>query len=158
MNLRTLSLTLLLTFTGLLTACETLPVMQVGNEDLDAVRKQLLGEIPLPTGSTINNEQSLILGTGNNWTGRVVARTNGGQTEIFNWLREQYAANGWQLLSSVKAKTSILVLARNDRTITLEISESTLSGVQIILTVAPRNNAVAAPAPQPPADTGRRLY
>ena len=41
-------------------------------ESLDNIQQQLLGDMPLPQGSKISNEQSLILGGGPQWTGRIV--------------------------------------------------------------------------------------
>ncbi len=144
----TLSLaSLLLASLFLLAGCNSLPVIDGPKEDIDAIRKQLLGEMPLPLGARIDNEASLILGSGENWTGRVVLNIPLGAAEVFNSIREQFQAGGWTLLSSVKSKNSILVLTRLERTVTLEISEgASLSGSsRVILSVAPRNNALPAP-------------
>jgi len=126
----------------LLAGCNSLPVIDGPKEDIDTIRKQLLGEMPLPLGAKINNEASLILGAGENWTGRVVLSVPLGAAEVFNTLREQFQAGGWMLLSSVKAKNSILVLTRQERTVTLEISEGggISNSSQIVMSVAPRNN------------------
>ncbi len=139
--------TLYLATLFLLAGCNSLPVIDGQKEDVDAIRKQLLGEMPLPLGAKIDNDASLILGSGENWTGRVVLSIPLGSAEVFNSIREQFQASGWALLSSVKAKNSILVLTRQERTITLEISESgSLSNSsRVLLSVAPRNNALPSP-------------
>ncbi len=136
---------------SLLVGCNSLPVIDSQKEDIDAIRKQLLGEMPLPLGAKINNEASLILGSGENWTGRVVLSIPLGAAEVFNAIREQFQAGGWTLLSSVKAKNSILVLTRQERTVTLEISEGGGIGnsSQIVMSVAPRNNTPPQPARRP---------
>ncbi|TSA21815.1 MAG: hypothetical protein D4R70_02900 [Betaproteobacteria bacterium] len=127
----------------LLTGCNTLPVVDGQKEEIDLFRKQLLGEMPLPLGAKIDNEASLILGNGENWTGRVILSVSMAAAETFNTLREQFQGGGWTLLSSVKAKNSILVFTRFDRTVTLEINEAGLTGgSRIVLSVAPRNNAL----------------
>jgi len=142
----------------LLAGCNSLPVIDGQKEDIDAIRKQLLGEMPLPLGAKINNEASLILGAGENWTGRVVLSVPIGVAEVFNTLREQFQAGGWTLLSSVKAKNSILVLTRQERTVTMEISEGSgiSSSSQIVMSVAPRSNTPAQPATQPTTQPARR--
>ncbi len=136
---------------SLLAGCNSLPVIDGQKEDIDTIRKQLLGEMPLPLGAKINNEASLILGSGENWTGRVVLSIPLGTAEVFNTIREQFQAGGWTLLSSVKAKNSILVLTRQERTVTLEISEGGGIGnsSQIVMSVAPRNNNTPQPARRP---------
>lgn len=135
----------------LLTGCNSLPVMDDPKEDIDAIRKQLLGEMPLPLGAKINNDASLILGSGENWTGRVVLSVPLGTAEVFNHIREQFQTSGWVLLSSVKAKHSILVLTRQERTVTMEIMDGSVMGnsSQIIMSVAPRNNTPPLPNPAP---------
>ncbi len=135
----------------LLAGCNSLPVIDAPKEDIDTIRKQLLGEMPLPLGAKINNEASLILGAGENWTGRVVLSVPLGAAEVFNTLREQFQAGGWTLLSSVKAKNSILVLTRQERTVTLEISEGggISNSSQIVMSVAPRNNTSSQPTRRP---------
>lgn len=140
------SIASLLTLLLLLAGCNTLPTVDGQKEEIDLFRKQLLGEMPLPLGARIDNEASLILGSGENWTGRVILSVSTAAAETFNTLREQFQTGGWQLLSSVKAKNSILVFTRQERTVTLEINEGSglTSGSRIVLSVAPRNNALPA--------------
>jgi len=110
-------------------------------ESLDNIQQQLLGDMPLPQGSKISNEQSIILGGGAQWTGRIVISTPQGPTDTFSFFREQFPKAGWTGISSIKAKTSILVFAKGDRTVTLEINESGAfsSGGSIVnLTAAPK--------------------
>jgi hypothetical protein len=110
-------------------------------ESLDNIQQQLLGDMPLPQGSKISNEQSIILGGGAQWTGRIVISTPQGPTDTFTFFREQFPKAGWTGISSIKAKTSILVFAKGDRTVTLEINESGTfsSGGSIVnLTAAPK--------------------
>ena len=110
-------------------------------ESLDNIQQQLLGDMPLPQGSKISNEQSIILGGGAQWTGRIVISTPQGPTDTFTFFREQFPKAGWTGISSIKAKTSILVFAKGDRTVTLEINESGAfsSGGSIVnLTAAPK--------------------
>ena len=110
-------------------------------ESLDNIQQQLLGDMPLPQGSKISNEQSMILGGGPQWTGRIVIITPQGPTDTFTFFRDQFPRAGWTGISSIKAKTSILVFAKGDRTVTVEINEagSFQSGGSIVaLTAAPK--------------------
>jgi len=93
-------------------------------ESLDNIQQQLLGDMPLPQGSKISNEQSLILGGGPQWTGRIVIVSPQGPTDTFTFFRDQFPRAGWTGISSIKAKTSILVFAKGDRTVTVEINEA----------------------------------
>jgi hypothetical protein len=109
-------------------------------ENIDRVQQQLFGDMPLPQGTRIDNSQSLVLGGGPNWTGRIVLNAQQRPTDAFTFFRDQFPANGWTGISSIKARTSILVFTKQERTITIELSEpGTLSsGTQVCITAAPK--------------------
>ena len=110
-------------------------------ENLDSLQQQLLGDMPLPQGAKINNDESLILGGGPQWTGRLVISTPQRSTDTFTFFRDQFPRAGWTGVSSIKAKTSILVFVKGDRTVTVEINEGGVfsSGSSIVsLTAAPK--------------------
>ncbi len=110
-------------------------------ESLDNIQQQLLGDMPLPQGSKISNDQSLILGGGSQWTGRIVIVSPQGPTDTFTFFRDQFPKAGWTGVSSIKAKTSILVFAKADRTVTVEINETgsfQSGGSVVFLTAAPK--------------------
>ena len=110
-------------------------------ESLDSIQQQLLGDMPLPQGSRMSNDQSLILGGGPQWTGRIVIVTPQGPTDTFTFFRDQFPRAGWTGISSIKAKTSILVFAKGDRTVTVEINEAGTfqsGGSVVALTAAPK--------------------
>jgi hypothetical protein len=127
-------------------------------ESLDNIQQQLLGDMPLPQGSKISNDQSMILGGGPQWTGRIVISTPQGPTDTFTFFRDQFPRAGWTGISSIKSKTSILVFAKGDRTVTVEINESGTfqSGGSIVaLTAAPKGGTAPVNLnPQPAGGTG----
>jgi hypothetical protein len=110
-------------------------------ENLDSLQQQLLGDMPLPQGAKINNDQSLILGGGPQWTGRIVISTPQRSTDTFIFFRDQFPGAGWTGVSSIKAKTSILVFVKGDRTVTVEINEGGIFSIGssiVSLTAAPK--------------------
>ncbi|MFZ9650094.1 MAG: hypothetical protein ACO29C_08380, partial [Fluviibacter sp.] len=71
----------------------------------------------------------------------IVISTPQGPSDTFAFFRDQFPKAGWTGISSIKAKTSILVFAKGDRTVTVEINESGTfaSGGSIVnLTAAPK--------------------
>lgn len=132
----------------LMTACTTLGSgTDTEGDDLARIQKQLVGDLPLPKGSRLLNDQSLILGGGNSWAGRLVLAVAQTPTETFSFFRDQYPAAGWTLVSSTKAKNSILVFLKQDRTATVEIAEATGLGAKsnVTLTIAPRSTVTVPP-------------
>jgi hypothetical protein len=120
-------------------------------ENLDSTQQQLLGDMPLPQGARIDNDQSLILGGGPQWTGRIIIMMPQRSTETFTFFRDQFPGAGWTCVSSIKAKTSILVFVKGDRTATVEINEGgpfSGSGSIVSLTAAPKGGADPESYPQ----------
>ena len=139
----------LLTVFLLLTACANLGnSLDTEGDDFERSQKQLVGELPLPKGARLLSDQSLILGVGNNWAGRIVLSVVQSSTETFAYFREQYPVAGWTLVSSTRAKNSILVFFKQDRTATVEITEGQgLMGAksQVTVTIAPRSTVTEPP-------------
>ena len=124
-------------------ACASAPMTNADGDTLADVQNKLLGDMPLPGGSRIDNDKSLILGSGDGWAGRVAISSAQNGTETFNFFRDQYQKAGWTLVSSTKTRNSILVFVKKDRTATIEIEDGALGGrASVMLTVAPRSTVI----------------
>ncbi len=107
---------------------------------------QLLGQLPLPPGTIIRAEQSLIIGAGDNWVGRVVLDVGRDFDGAYRFFLETYPAQGWTVVSAVRGKNSFMVMTRQERTATLEMVDGgMLTGSVVSMTMAPRNAAVMVP-------------
>ena len=107
---------------------------------------QLLGQLSLPTGARLLGDQSLIIGTGDNWVGRVVLDVGRDLDAAYAFFLETYPAQGWTLVSAVRGKSSVMVLTRQERTATVELIDGGVWGSSLVmLTMAPRNAPVIAP-------------
>ena len=105
-----------------------------------------MGQTQLPAGTKILYDQSLIIGSGDNWVGRVLLDMGKDSMAAYTFFLEQYPQQGWTLLSAIRGKTSLLVFTKQDRSATVEMNESNmLSGTLVTLTVTPKNAAVALP-------------
>ncbi len=126
-----------------LAACANMP-MGAGrtSTSVDMSGADLLGQTQLPPGARILHEQSLVIGTGQNWVGRVVMDSARDTTSAYSYFLENYPAQGWTLLSAVRAKSSVLVFSKDERNVTIEIQEGNpLAGgaAVVILTLSPRS-------------------
>ena len=133
-----------------LVACANMP-MGAGrtSSSVDMSGADLLGQTQLPPGARILHEQSLVIGTGENWVGRVVMDSARDTTSAYSYFLENYPSQGWTLLSAIRAKSSVLVFNKGERNVTIEIQEGNpLAGgsAMVILTLAPRSANVASTA------------
>ena len=142
---RSLALSLAL----LLAACASSGDSPTGTpSEVQEIQSQLLGDMPLPAASKIIGSDSLIIGRGDNWVGRVVLSGVQTPTDIYAFFQSEYPRVGWTTISAVKSKTSILVFTKGDRTATVELNEGPLTGpkTMIVITSSPKNANVVAPS------------
>jgi hypothetical protein len=134
---------------ALLTACANTtmpPAVSAGADGQVPNANQLLGQLSLPPGARLLSDQSLIIGSGDNWVGRVVLDVGRNPDTAYGFFLESYPPQGWAVVSAVRGKTSLLVLTRQERTATVELIDGGMLGnSQIVLTMAPRNATVMAP-------------
>lgn len=133
-------------FAALLAGCGSTPLSTPGDGAKTVTPGEVMGSTALPPGAAVKAGQSLIMGAGEQWVGRVVADVGRDTDAAYRFFLETYPAQGWMLVSAVRGKTSLIVLTKQDRTATVELTEGSLvaSGVAV-LTVSPRNAQVAAP-------------
>ena len=109
-------------------------------DDIKKIETLLFNQMPLPKDARISPDKSLILGEGDNWAGRIELSSSMEPLEASAFFVNEYPKHGWQLISSTKAKLSILVFTGSSRTLTLEITEGgpLAAKSMIVLTVAPK--------------------
>ena len=103
--------------------------------------------MPLPKDARISPDKSLILGEGDNWAGRIELSSSMETLGASTFFTSEYPKHGWQLVSSTKAKLSILVFTGSTRTLTIEITEGgpLAAKSMIVMTVAPKVQNQATP-------------
>ena len=109
-------------------------------DDVKKIETLLFNQMPLPRDARISPDKSLILGEGNNWAGRIELSSSMEPLEASAFFTTEYPKHGWKLISSTKAKLSILVFTGSTRTLTLEITEGgpLAAKSMIVMTVAPK--------------------
>ena len=130
----------------LLGGCASPAALSTAQSASAAPSVDFLGQTQLPAGTKILYEESLIIGSGDNWVGRVMLDVGKDSRAAYSFFLEQYPQQGWTLLTAIRGKTSLLVFTKQDRSATVEMSEGTLlSSTLVTLTVTPKNANVMAP-------------
>jgi hypothetical protein len=128
-----------------LSACAALPTDESARSTGAAPASELISSNQLPGGSKINTTQSLIMGSGDNWFGRVIVELSSSNTG-YSFFLDQYPQQGWTLVSAVRGKSSLLVFTKPDRSATVEIVDAAgLASASATLTVSPKNSLPVAP-------------
>jgi hypothetical protein len=109
-------------------------------EEIKKIETLLFNQMPLPKDARISPDKSLILGEGDNWAGRIELSSSMEPLEASAFFVTEYPKHNWQLISSTKAKLSILLFASSSRTLTIEITEGgpLAAKSMIVMTIAPK--------------------
>jgi hypothetical protein len=111
---------------------------------------EMLAGTPLPPGSVIVNDKSLLIGGQGHWVGRLVLNLAGSTQDAYAFFEEQMPAQGWTVISSVRGEQSLMVLTKQDLTATVSFTERSGFGAgTATMTVTPRNSSVQTPGVAP---------
>jgi len=100
-------------------------------------------DIPVPDDAHMDVGQTLLLGQGDNWVGRLVFDLRFTKApSVFDFYKAEMPNFKWQEISSVRAEISVMTYRRGDRIATVQIEEINLGvGTEVIITMGPANAA-----------------
>jgi len=135
---------LFISFAALLSACATGGASIGGaNAVTETTSKQLTGDVPLPPGATIKQQETLVMGAGNTWIGRMSLSVSGEPQSVFAYFRDGLPGSGWTLTSSSFARLSLLTFTKADRVANVQIQNGNFGNNDVLITVAPMVRAGA---------------
>jgi hypothetical protein len=103
---------------------------------------------PIPPGSVLKPAQSLILGQGDQWVGRMVIDVGRDADLAYKFFYEIYPSKGWNLITAVRGEVSLLVFSNGERSLSVQINEGHFwGGGSATITATPTRPSSASPAP-----------
>ena len=123
-----------------LVGCNTLgtPLNGPVATDPNAPQARVADDFPVPSGSRVLTDETLVLGSGNNWTGRLSLALSVDAQAAYVHFRDQAKSFGWSLVSGSFGTTSILTFAKAQRSATVLIQDGNrLQGIKATITVSP---------------------
>ena len=99
---------------------------------------QLFTDIPIPPGTSFDTENSLILGSGEGWTGRLIIKLSKSPSDVFAIYTTEMPQFGWKPIASIQSETSVLTFTRSERAATLEIQSRAITGSVVRITMTPQ--------------------
>jgi hypothetical protein len=94
-------------------------------------------DIPVPSGASMDLEHSLLLGSSEEWTGRLVYTTGTDAAKVFDLYKSEMLKFGWTELTVIRGERSIMSYQRGTRVATVEIQGRTIYGARVSVTVSP---------------------
>ncbi|MBS0338396.1 MAG: hypothetical protein JSS40_16660 [Proteobacteria bacterium] len=154
MSARALAPAALLAAALLAAGCGSMPGTSANREITDPAR--FLPDVPLPEGTKIDLERTLILGGAPDWTGRVAGVTPLSEEDLIGHFREQLGKGGWKLVSIARSKASIMTFTNATRAATIEVAPAGGFGGSSAFTVVVSPQLGGAAPGQPAPAAGRK--
>lgn len=95
-------------------------------------------DIPVPSGIRLDGKQTMVFGAGDSWFGRIAMFSTFDSKAMYNFYKEQLPKFGWREITSVRGNISVLTWQRGSRVLSIQVSDASLRGSNIVLTVSPR--------------------
>jgi hypothetical protein len=130
----------LLCSASLLVACGSVDIRPTGKDGAappEPSATQLAGDMPIPAGASVRAQETLVMGTGNRWMGRISMSVPGDSQVVYAYFRDGLPSAGWVLTSSSYSKMSFLTFIKAERAATIQIQSSSFGGNEVTITVTP---------------------
>ena len=112
-----------------------------GSAEQDQRNVVRFSDLPMPPGAQLDTEKSIILGAGEDWTGRVLIQTPNSPESAFDFYRKELSGMGWREITAVRAAISVLTYVRDGRVATIQLQKSALGGTDVSVTVSPEGKS-----------------
>lgn len=137
-----------------LAGCGSMPGSGNLREVSDPAR--YLPGVPLPAGSKVDLERTLILGNGPDWTGRVAGETGLSEDDLVRHFTEQLGKAGWRLVTVARSRASLMTLTSGPRVATIEVAPGGGFGGGSTYSIVVSPQAAASATGTPPGATPTR--
>ena len=81
-------------------------------------------DIPIPDGSVMDMQNTVIFGSDEEWFGRLTIIPNQSHAETFDFFRFEMPNLSWKEITNVRATSSVLSYEKDDRIVTIQIANA----------------------------------
>ena len=122
---------LFLVSTIIITGCSSLEERR--QKDTRLLVEYALSDFPIPSKASISEDETVILGSGNKWSGKVTYYVEMSPQELVKFYDASTPQVGWNMTSSTISEDVILAFQKDKRFATVEVSRSSfLEGVKLL--------------------------
>ena len=97
-----------------------------------------IDDIPFPKKTSLDINNSLILGEGTNWSGQLILEVPENKIKVFNFYIRNLGDYGWKEQTTIRGEVSVLsYLGPNKRVAIISISKKGFNSSDVLITVSP---------------------
>jgi len=79
-------------------------------------------DVPLPKAANMDINKSMVMGSGDTWTGHLVYETDKPQVEVIDFTTSQMQGVGWMKLSELRGKETVITFIKGQRVATVRVT------------------------------------
>jgi hypothetical protein len=95
-----------------------------------------INDISFPPGAKLDSPNTLMIGSGERWFGKIAIKTDTSPVQVFNHFHKGMPALGWRLISMMQSNPSLMVFQRGERIAMVHIESKQLGGSSVIVSVS----------------------
>lgn len=95
-----------------------------------------INDISLPPGARLDASNTLMIGSGERWFGKVAIKADASPVQVFNHFQKGMPALGWRPVSVVQSHTSLMIFQRGERIALVQIEPLQLGGASVVVNVS----------------------
>ena len=110
-------------------------------DELSIYDESVSSYLYFPAGTKVIVNESVIIGVGDNWVGRINLFSDITKDKIYIHVAENYKQNGWEPITAFRSENDLMVFQRGEKHITIELSDARKIGqeTKIIFTLSSKD-------------------
>ena len=110
-------------------------------DELSIYDESVSSYLYFPAGTKVIVNESVIIGVGDNWVGRINLFSDITKDKIYIHVVENYKQNGWEPITAFRSENDLMVFQRGEKHITIELSDARKIGqeTKIIFTLSSKD-------------------
>ena len=109
-----------------------------GIAELEENTMSRIDDIPFPKNTSLDINNSLIMGEGSNWSGQLIMNVPEDKIKVFNFYIRNLIDYGWKEQTTIRGKVSVLnYLGPNKRVAIITIAKGSFGSSDVLVSVSP---------------------
>ena len=122
-----------------ISGCSTSSIGSYSNiDELEENTMSRIDDIPFPKKTSLDINNSLILGEGTNWSGQLMLEVPENKIKVFNFYIRNLVDYGWKEQTTIRGEVSVLnYLGPNKRVAIISIAKKGFNSSDVLISVSP---------------------
>ena len=104
-------------------------------------------DIPIPEGAVMNTDSSVIMGSGDSWTGRLIYSAPYAANAVFEFYLSEMPKFGWTEITVVRSKVNQMIYQQGMRIANIQMDDKGSDKSEVFFMVSPPSKTTSANNP-----------